>query len=58
MTKEKLLKLIKHLPKDAIIGFRASDLGPDCPAEQFDTGWDLDDTDFAKREQDIDFILV
>jgi len=58
MTKQKLLKLLKDLPMDTVIGFRANDLGTDCPGEHFSTGFSLEPDDFAKAEQGFDFLFI
>jgi hypothetical protein len=57
MTKRELLKLLKDVPMDAVIGFRANDLGEDCPGEHFRTGFELEPDDFAKKEG-FDFLFI
>ena len=58
MIKKELLKLLKHVPDDANIGFRCSDLGKDCPADDFAYAHKTDEDDFARTEQKYDFVLV
>ena len=60
MTKRELLKVLKRLevPMDATIGFRASDLGSDCPGEHFRALIETDADDVAKENQGIDFLFI
>ena len=57
MTKRDLLRLLKYLPMNTVIGFRANDLDKTCPAEHFTFGDRTDDDDFARIQQGIEFIL-
>ena len=58
MNKKELIKLLRDLPNDAVIGFRPHDLGEDQPAESFSTGFVLEEDDFARVEQGFDFIFI
>ena len=58
MTKKELLRLLRLVPDDTVIGFRANDLNEEYPAEHFAFGNEVGEEDFAFREQGIGFILV
>ena len=57
MTKRELFRILKYLPMNTVIGFRANDLDKTFPAEPFTFGDLADDDDFAKIQQGIDFIF-